>query len=83
MAQSKTPKKKAVGRPKSRPADYHQHSVWLPDALRYEVKLALLRRAGKDYPFGKLVEHLLRDWLDEGAKLKKGWWGTHPGTMQP
>jgi len=71
MAQSKAPKKKPVGRPKSRPADYHQRSIWLQDGLQARVLKALVTPDGQRYEFSRLVAHLLRRWLDAGAKLPK------------
>lgn len=71
MGQSKPPKKRPVGRPKSRPADYHQRSIWLPDALRADVARALIQERGKPYEFSRLVERLLRQWLKDGHKLPK------------
>jgi hypothetical protein len=63
-----------VGRPKtgkrSNP-DYNQHSVWLPGSLQAEVWRALVTPEGKRYEFSRLVESLLRRWLDAGGKLPK------------
>jgi hypothetical protein len=70
MGQSK-PAKKKVGRPKTRPKDYSQRSVWLPKGLHADVLRALVTPEGKRYEFSKLVEHRLRQWLKDGAKLPK------------
>jgi hypothetical protein len=71
MAQTKQPKKKKPGRPQTRPKDVHQRSIWLPDALRADVARALIQPRGKPYEFSKLVDYLLRQWLERGAKLPK------------
>jgi hypothetical protein len=69
MGQGKPARKRPVGRPKTRPDDYSQRSVWLPDALHFEVRQTLMMPKGKDYEFSRLVEHLLRQWLKAGGKL--------------
>jgi len=70
MAQSK-PARKKVSRPKSRPDDYSQRSLWLPDSLHAKVLRALVTPDAKRYEFSKLVEHLLRQWMKAGARLPK------------
>jgi hypothetical protein len=65
---------RSVGRPatgkRSNP-DYAQHSVWLPGSLYGEVLRGLVTAEGKRYEFSALVEHLLRQWLERGAKLPR------------
>jgi hypothetical protein len=64
-------KRKQVGRPKTRPDDYHQRSVWLPDSLQAQVLRALVTPEGKRYEFSRLVESLLRQWVKAGARLPR------------
>ena len=77
MKSNKPPAKKSparpVGRPKGKRSDpaYRQHSVWLPGSLQAEVAKALVLPDGRRYEFSKLVDYLLRKWLDAGAKLPK------------
>ena len=63
--------RKKAGRPPSRPKGYSQRSVWLPDTLHADVLRALVTPDAKRYEFSKLVDHLLRRWLDAGGKLPK------------
>jgi hypothetical protein len=67
------PSKKRVGRPPGKHSDpkYSQRSVWLPKALQVEVLKALVTPEGKRFEFSALVEHFLRRWLKDGAKLPK------------
>ena len=51
--------------------DYAQHSVWLPGSLYGDVLKGLVTAEGKRYEFSALVEALLRQWLERGAKLPK------------
>jgi transposase len=63
-----------LGRPatgkRSNP-DYRQHSVWLPGKLQADVLKALVTPEGKRFEYSALIEHLLRRWLRDGAKLPK------------
>jgi hypothetical protein len=61
--------KKRPGRPRTRPEDYHQRSIWIRDKLHADVARALIRPPDKPYEFSRLVEHLLRKWLKAGAKI--------------
>jgi len=65
---------KKVGRPatgKRSNREYAQHSVWLPNELYGDVLRNLVTAEGKRYEFSTLVEQLLRQWLERGAKLPK------------
>ncbi len=66
--------KRPVGRPKtgkrSNP-EYSQRSIWLPKTFQAKVMHKLLTPDGRRYEFSALVESLLREWLDAGAKLPK------------
>jgi len=71
MARTDQQAGRSVGRPKTRPDDYHQHSVWLPGSLQADVWHALVMPNGKRFQFSRLVESLLRRWLEAGGKLPK------------
>jgi hypothetical protein len=48
--------------------DYRQASAWIPKDIFFKVQTKLLRPDGR-FEYSALVEHLLREWLKDGAKL--------------